>query len=374
MTTPMVKELLSQNTLTFRFDDGDCLMKNVISTVKVGGNGTTPSEIYVSNKDRELLHDRVYLSCGKISQEHQPDVMANTASPIIKNTLGQSIFERVLDENSTGEQPYVVYRNIAKVSNLPLTPTDDISPKEESWRYYASIFLGIFNLHGLKAASFRDEMGGRLFHMVMPACNSSKSFHRSTKELLYHTEVVNGYFHEENPKKGAPVSPEFFGLMCLRNPDNIPTKVLPIKKILNKMDSKTIHVLSKPEFSAFSQSSFDAVIETKRVPMLVKCESGEFGIRYSSSKFQGITTEAKKALHTFKELLSNSRVDTHLSLSPGDLAIINNRFCLHGRGKIFGTERFDGNDRWMLRVYGYKKNRLGGIVFDDKKPHVMLVR
>ncbi|MCL5424481.1 MAG: TauD/TfdA family dioxygenase [Gammaproteobacteria bacterium] len=348
--------------------------KNVISTVKIGGNETNPSEICVSNKDRDLLHDRLKHSCGKISQEHRPDVMANTAAPIIKSTLGHTIFERILDKCSTGEHPYIIYRNISKISNLPPTPADDISPDEEKWRYYASVFLGILNLHNLKAAAFKDEMDGRLFHMVMPARNSGKSFHRSTKELKYHTEVVNGYFHEENPKKGAPISPEFFGLMCLRNPDNIPTKVLPVKKILNKMDTKKIHALTKPEFSAFSQSSFDAMIETKKVPVLVKCENGKLGIRYSSSKLRGITTEAEKALHSFKELMSNNYLDTHLNLSPGDLAIINNRFCLHGRGEIFGTQKFDGNDRWMLRVYGYNKNRLSKINFDDQQQHVMLVR
>ncbi|MFC0267832.1 TauD/TfdA family dioxygenase [Kushneria aurantia] len=210
--------------------------------------------------------------------------------------------------------------------------------------------------------------------MVMPARNNSKSFHRSTKELKYHTEVVNGYFHEERPKKGAPVSPEFFGLMCLRNPDNIPTKVLPIKQILNQMDGETINALSEPEFSAFSQSSFDVTIKTKNLPVLVRCGTGEFGIRFSSSKLQGENLKAEKALHAFKKLILRSRMDTHLNLSPSDLAIINNRYCLHGRGEIFGTERFDGNDRWMLRVYGYDRKNLSRIEFDDQKNHVMLVR
>ncbi|MFC0267246.1 hypothetical protein [Kushneria aurantia] len=120
-------------------------MKNVTSTFKIGGNGIKPSEINISNNDRDLLHDRVKSNCGEISQEQQPDVLANIASPIIKGTLGHAIFERILGNGAMGECPYIIYRNIAKVSNLPPTPTDDTSPQEEDWRYYASLFLGILS-------------------------------------------------------------------------------------------------------------------------------------------------------------------------------------------------------------------------------------
>jgi hypothetical protein len=98
-----------------------------------------------------------------------------------------------------GDSPYLLVRNLLSAESLPLTPTDDRSPDEQGWREQAAALLGMLAACGATAASFEDEMGGRLCHMVMPAKNSETSYSRSTKPLNFHTEVVNGYFAEEAP-------------------------------------------------------------------------------------------------------------------------------------------------------------------------------
>ncbi|MDE9566909.1 TauD/TfdA family dioxygenase [Xenorhabdus bovienii] len=55
-------------------------------------------------------------------------------------------------------------------------------------------------------------------------------------------------------------------------------------------------------------------------------------------------------------MIKNSKQIMHVALSPGDALILNNRICLHGRSAISDTAKFDGTDRWLVRIYGYKEN------------------
>lgn len=51
---------------------------------------------------------------------------------------------------------------------------------------------------------------------------------------------------------GQPVAPESFGLIGLRNPDNISTTLLPLRSVLAKLESETINELMKPIFHSTS--------------------------------------------------------------------------------------------------------------------------
>src|SRR5213075_2276520 len=136
--------------------------------------------------------------------------------------------------------PFYLLKGLLDVAGIPDTPIDDTSPEELGWRKQAATMLGCLKLFGADAASFEDEMGGRLFHMVMPAKNSQRSLLRSTKALNFHTEVVNGLFEEEKPYFGAPMAPNVFALACLRNPNRVKTTVLPLSKIIGELSGKTI--------------------------------------------------------------------------------------------------------------------------------------
>lgn len=344
------------------------------NAVQISQLKTVPGEttIVLSAAQQAQISTDLKASCNHISQEMHPHTLAVKAEEIILKHLNHVQREIVKQFSDHGDSPYLIIRSLVSLENLPPTPTDDQSPVEQSWREQAACLLGLLAACGATAASFEDEMGGRLCHMVMPAKNSEASYSRSTKQLNFHTEVVNGYFAEELPSHGKPLSPDVFGLACLRNPHGTSTTLLPIQPILDSLSIIDIEDLSRPEFSAYSQSSFDREIVIKAVPVLIRQKNGLMGMRYSNSKLQPLTDRAEKALVTLKGHISTSPFES-IALQPGDALILNNRICLHGRSALNGTARFDGTDRWLIRIYGYHPRAKAHMRVIANKVHVMLL-
>jgi len=180
-------------------------------------------EIIFSKRQSSEIWDVLSKILVDYDQEVTPLAFESLAAEILNETLDTAIANKIKFSLRNNHSPYLLIRNFISLKTLPSTPTNDESSDPSSWQITAAAFMGLLRLTGHSARSFQEEMNGRLCHMVMPARNDEKSYRRSTKELMFHTEVVNGYFVEENPRMGQPVAPESFGLLGLRNPDNIST-------------------------------------------------------------------------------------------------------------------------------------------------------
>ncbi len=330
------------------------------------------NEIIFSSREGRKVWKTLDRIAHKFDQEKTPLELEDVAHDALKEIIDDSVLRKI-STVSNNTMSHVVIRNFLSIQSLPCTPTNDRSPDTVGWRIPATALLGLLRLSGHSARSFLDEMDGRLCHMVMPAKNSEKSFIRSTKKLKFHTEVVNGYFFEENPTPGEPVSPDVFGLIGLRNPDGIATTLIPLDKVLNNLKPKVIESLMKPHFSATSQSSFDREININNIPLLKKLNDGGMGLRYSHSKVTANNSEAAQALYALTDEISHSEHITEVVLHPGDALILNNRTCVHGRSAITGTQKFDGMDRWLIRIYGYKFTTLPMLKTLPDKKHVIMV-
>ncbi len=328
----------------------------------------------ISHIQRSTISRLIGDNASGLSQETHPDALSRISSQTVGEYLSEANRRQIERFSASDGVPYLLLKKLIDIDHLPLTPSDDASPDEAGWRKQAATMLGYLRLCGVQAASFQDEMGGRLFHMVMPAKNSSKSLSRSTKALNFHTEVVNGYFEEENPCRGAPIAPNVFSLACLRNPDKVRTTILPLSEIINELSGKTILQLMKPEYCARSQSSFDRDIEIKNVQVLVPLYNGHLGIRYSYSKLAGMTDGGKRALAELREIINMFDESYSVVLEPGDVLVLNNRLCLHGRGEVGSTSNFDGLDRWLLRLYGYSDSTFALTQLRPGSSHVMQVK
>nr|WP_242689428.1 TauD/TfdA family dioxygenase [Photorhabdus cinerea] len=330
-------------------------------------------DLFLSNQDKNKLSQALNTISNRYTQELAPHQLADEAAKKIIQNIDSCLLSKIVEYWRTKKPPYLLFKNFISTYNLPPTPTNDITPEESGWRTQAAALLGLLKLTGYACASFQDEMGGRLCHMVMPAENSEKSFLRSTKKLNFHTEVVNGYFKEEKPDIGDPLSPESLGLICLRNPDKIPTTILSLKNILKQLPQNIIQTLMDKNYYAQSQSSFDRQIIIDNVSVLIQLSNGSIGIRYSNSKLIGKTAIAQNALDTLHKLLNDSPDTLFLTLSPGDALIINNRNCLHGRSAISDSAKFNGNDRWLVRIYGYTEETIPFMKKKENMEHVMLL-
>lgn len=341
-------------------------------TTNLRGEDLRGTTTEIANLQRLSIAISLKQTCSRLSQETEPSLIADLAANIIASYLtdeNRSMVARFRDSIS----PYLLIKSAIDVNGLPDTPTDDRSPAEGLWRLPAATLLGLLKICGANARSFQDEMGGRLFHMVMPAQNDSKSRLRSTKALNFHTEVVNGYFIEECPNLGAPIAPEIFSLACLRNPHSVPTTVLPLAEVLPYLGQDTMRTLKLPLYMAKSQSSFDRDIVIDSVPVLIRLDGGGLGIRYSHSKLAAKTAAAASALAELRDVIEIFDSSCSVTLQPGDVLILNNKLCLHGRGEVASSSQFKGSDRWLLRLYGYDEATLPYLLPAREEGHVMRV-
>jgi hypothetical protein len=331
-----------------------------------------PILISLSGSEKANVSHAIRMRCEGICHESRPYELATQAASILQQHLNPAHLLKIKSFYETGIAPYLLVKHLVKTDALPPTPTDDNPPEGRDWQSQVASLLGLLKLCQYHPASFLDEMGGRLYHMVMPDNNSFKSFSRSTKALNLHTEVVNGYFVEESPLLGSPFSPGAFGLICLRNPDTIPTTILPIEKILDKLSDDTLSQLMKPNFTVRSQSSFDRDIRLSHVPVFRLMANGLLGMRYSHSKLSAENESANQALLHLRAVIHEAEV-TALALEPGDALIINNRICLHGRAQVSNREYLDGLNRWLVRIYGYDEAAMAKIKFDSHRQFAMVV-
>lgn len=289
-------------------------------------------------------------------QEIEPYVISEIAKQTIRDLLFDSGIDLNKIENFSEQSEYdwILFKNCFDTKNIPLTPVDDCPPENSSWKTPAAVLMGLLSLSGHKVASYKGEMNGRLAHMVMPAKNSEKYKARSTKQLMPHTEVVNGLWPEEIDKNvnRSCIAPNVFGLASIRNPSNCATRIWYLNDILQILSYSTIRDLMRNEYRATSQSSFDTQNNIENVSVISEL-NGSLSIRFSYSKLIGTTLRAKIALNKVKEYLDEESTVQRIVIKPGQVLILNNRTLLHGRDNLQHHAQYDGNDRWLLRMYGF---------------------
>ncbi|MBI6549600.1 TauD/TfdA family dioxygenase [Xenorhabdus lircayensis] len=309
-------------------------------------------------------------------QELKPYIVTSLAEDKMKGFLSKNkeLFSEISWFREKEKYNYLVFKNCFSTKNIPPTPTNDCPPDTSLWRAPASSLLAVISITGHKVASYEGEMSGRLAHMVMPAKNSEASQLRSTKQLSPHTEVVNGQWAEMLPQNigNNLISPEIFGLCCLRNPDGAGTTTWYLSDMLDHLPYSVIQQLCKPEYSAKSQSSFDYNFDLENISVISEI-NGKLCMRYSSSKLVGLTDRASNALSELEKHLNNPKFTDKVVLEPGDIFIVNNRITLHGRESLTHAAKYDGTDRWLLRMYGFSQDAWRKLNRNPQIDHVAIV-
>ena len=311
----------------------------------------------------------------KLDQENTPHLLAAISKKMFMQIMQneRNLIKAIESFTSLQNPPYLLLKRFINLNNLPATPTDDSLPPLLQWRTAASALLGSLLISRHHAASFRDEMNGRLSHMVMPANHNQASYNRSTRLLNFHTEVLDGLFQEEVTSIGPALSPEVLGFVCLRNNSNIRTTLLPLNKLLENLPDKIIEIMMKPIFTLSSQAYSERKLVVPNVPLIRMLEKGYLGIRYNHNRLKASSAAGEYALNFIKNLIDSNISTTGIALAPGDILLVNNRACLHGRDSIIDSANFDGQDRWLIRMYGYHLKTLKKVQMCDTRRHVMVV-
>ncbi|AQT61469.1 TauD/TfdA family dioxygenase [Cellvibrio sp. PSBB023] len=285
--------------------------------------------------------------------------------------LGSKLAQEVeIELSKTGENtmimrrdalaaPYVHLSSVFQPTDLSDTPEDFIPvPDTDGTILGRAATLAVHEFLGMETISYASENDGELFVNLSAQRGNGKKAKKSQSSLRGHTDAVSFPFKGEldasNPRI-AP-SPDIVTLVGLRNPKFVPTTVMILEDVLAKLSPHDIQELKKDQYSALSQHTFvegmkhilGEVHTAIDVPVLKDNVSGTL-VRYSHSSV--LPTEpggaAESASENFETACNEASIS--VTIEPGDILLVSNRFCLHGRGVVGGD--VGGESRWILRTY-----------------------
>jgi Fe(II)/alpha-ketoglutarate-dependent arginine beta-hydroxylase len=246
-------------------------------------------------------------------------------------------------------------------------PLDDekIGPTPSSWddrsipsrTLEEELFLALCGTLLGDLVSWSSEQDGYLSHNVLPIKEHEKSQlgWGSDIEFIYHVEDAF-----------SPYSPDYLGLMCMRNPDSTGTTVSAVADLdLAKLDLDTLfgeNFVVRPDDAHLEKAakennynSYRRVAQSNREEEVKNPTKTVifFGDRESpyirlDPPYMG-SNGCVKSQEALENLLRNLNANkTQIRLRPGDIVFIDNCRVVHGREPF--KARYDGTDRWLKRV------------------------
>lgn len=155
----------------------------------------------------------------------------------------------------------------------------------------------------------------------------------SERELVWHTEDAR-----------YPYRGDYIGLMCLRNPDAVPTTFASIDDVW--LDPDHLDVLFQPRFVFRPDPSHPTDTQPEKAPVLFGDHRSPY-LRFDPySMDQPEAEEARSAMDYLIRAIDENL--TGVTLLPGECLFIDNYKAVHGRSSF--RARFDGTDRWLKRI------------------------
>jgi L-asparagine oxygenase len=186
----------------------------------------------------------------------------------------------------------------------------------------------------------RGESADRLVHQILPTIGNRTMQISTSSEVRLELHTENAFSDNR---------PDCLVLFCIRaGPAS--TLIAGCDDAVRLLDGRTIEILRSESF----MTSVDLSIAGPGVrpfigPMaLLTGEGSTLSIRCDFAETRPLGEKAEQALE--KLYRATSSCARPVELAPGDLLLINNNLAVHGRGPF--TPSFDGNDRWLLRMFG----------------------
>ncbi len=220
----------------------------------------------------------------------------------------------------------------SKIGKTPahwrLGPADSSTLEEEVFLNLCGALLG-------DAIAWAHQRDGLICQDLVPIKEHQHAMLGSGSEvdLVWHTEDAR-----------YPYRGDYIGLMCLRNPDKVPTTYASIEDM--DLDPEQVDVLFKPQFVFHPDPSHPTDTQSETAAILFGDKESPY-IRFDPySMDTPEDREARQAFHYLKEKIDEKI--TGIVLEPGDVMFIDNYKAVHGRSSF--KARFDGTDRWLKRI------------------------
>lgn len=235
----------------------------------------------------------------------------------------------------------LLVRNVARDRSLPPTPADAAAPIKRGSYVGEWALLALASSLGT-VVSYREQRAGQMFNNVLPmrGWEDEISSQGSRTMLGLHRECT---FSE--------VGPDFIGLYCHRGGE-VATTVVSAARLQQRLGERHWNVLREPRFITPLPPLFrrGSTAPTRYQPHRVFLgDRGNPEIRVDATLTFGTDRDAEAALEELRTVAWHDDVVERVVLKPGDMLFLDNRRCLHGREAF--KARFDGFDRWLVRLY-----------------------
>lgn len=297
----------------------------------------------------------------------QPDSLwashgADLCAELTKAGIDVSEFRR-----SVRQHPFTLFREIFPTDDLPDTPMDWTPvPSTHATRCATIAMIFLASLAGMEIVSYGSENGGAPFVNLVTLPGHGAMPEKSRGPMRGHTDAASFPFRGTQDPKDSRIapSPDIVFLAGLRNPDKVPTIVMPLGSILEGIGADEVQVLKEPRLVLNSQRSFqkgtEKILGAEHLldggSVLFDGEEGTW-VRYTHSQstvHDPEDLEAVSAKAAFEGACA--KVMTRISLEPGDLLLVNNRKALHGRSPVGAAT--GGHSRWLIRGYALDCSKL----------------
>jgi hypothetical protein len=155
----------------------------------------------------------------------------------------------------------------------------------------------------------------------------------SDRELIWHTEDARFSYRGD-----------YIGLMCLRNPEAVPTTFALINEV--QQDPDQVEVLFEPRFVFHPDPSHPTDSEVEKASVLFGDPNSPY-VRFDPYCMDQPEDEATRSAMDYLIRAIDENL-TGVALLPGECLFIDN--CRAVDGRSFFQARFDGTDRWLKRI------------------------
>jgi hypothetical protein len=258
--------------------------------------------------------------------------------------------------------------NVILFENLPVdadqgpSPTNSAVPYTKKTFVSETLLVSFLNLLDAKPLTYEQGQGGVLITQLCPQDkHKGKAFDSGDGELRSHCD-----------KSMMPfiLQPDYLFIIGLRNPNNIPTYVIPNSKTLEQLSPEDKAELRLAQF-AFSPPDYYGKVEPNTSTLMPILWGDEKMVYAEHLCISCDSTGGARALDALKTVLQETDLSKYsVNWGEGSGLLFKNHSVLHSRPVIPLVKEEGVQERWGQRVYGFDNLSIevlinGGLLAED---------
>lgn len=309
---------------------------------------TSCDEVYISWKEYDGMRKNFHKNSAVNNYDSAIDSMPHLRD-IMCNELNVEKFKKIQSFPLSPSNALII-RGLPFDHDLPETPYEQ-DPDVETLPILTSSILGVFSILGIHPLAYEGENDDGFVRHVVPKFNARNTVSSYGSEMHLGMHMDNPHLPlQTEPVLNLSACPEYLSLMGVRCEPNVPTRIVDIRRVINELPQFVREQLMQPLYVIKRPESFSNQSLSITAPLLFLDEMGGYICRYNKANVRATTQASEFALNMLEYIAHLPENQIEITLNCGDLLIFKNQKTLHARDAFIA--RFDGVDRWLIRVFG----------------------